>query len=65
MDGGVVKHTADLRYPEEACTLLVGFGAELGHLLYLAAGREGAVLLAVGDDVAGSGRSQPRDALQQ
>ena len=65
MDGGVVKHLAALRHAKEARALLECLGAELRHLVYLAAARESAVFLAVCDDVLCRGLRQAGHALKK
>ena len=65
MDGGVVQRLLAAGNAQEACTLLKGLGAQLGHLFQLGAALKTAVLLPEGHDVLAHGGGQAGNVAQQ
>ena len=63
--GGVVQGVVGLGHAQEAGRLLEGLGPQARYGAQLFAAGERAVLLAVGDDVAGEGVAEAGDARQQ
>ncbi len=65
MDGAGVERVRAVADAEEAGGLLEGFRPEAGDLQQLLARLEGAVLVAVGDDVGGDARVEAGDVGEQ
>ncbi len=65
VDTGVVQNLRAAGDAQKAGALLVGFGADAGHLGQLGTGAEGAVFLAVAHDVFGRGDIDARDVGKQ